>query len=325
LSTDIERRMSAALDDQGSQSRRVDGVGAIIAVRLIGRTGPASRFPTAGAFATYAGVAPIEVAAGERTRHRLSRAGDRQLNSAIHLVAVTQVRMRPSVGRRYHETKIAEGKTRSEAMRALKRRLDIPRAVGVQRRRQGPPHHRIVSRAVVVATAVTASGDREVLGVDVGDSEDEVFWPAFLAQPARPRAARRAPRDLRRPRRPQGVDRPCVHRGQLATPQGPPDAQPARTVPAASKDMVAATVRTIFAQPDAATTRSQLHDVVGLLEERFPKAAELLAAAEGDVCACAAFPRARWRKIASTNPLERVNTEIKRRSNVVGIFPDDAS
>ena len=121
--SDVEQRMSAALDDHGSQLRRVDGVGAITAVRLIGRTGPASRFPTADAFATYAGVAPIEVASGERTRHRLSRAGDRQLNSAIHLVAVTQVRMRHSIGRRYFDAKIAEGKTRNEAMRCLKRRL----------------------------------------------------------------------------------------------------------------------------------------------------------------------------------------------------------
>ena len=79
--------------------------------------------PTAAAFATYAGVAPIEVASGERTRHRLSRAGDRQLNSAIHLIAVTQVRMRKSRGRCYCDTKIAEGKTRNEAMRCLKRRL----------------------------------------------------------------------------------------------------------------------------------------------------------------------------------------------------------
>jgi transposase len=123
LLSDIEHRMTAALDDHGSQLRRVDGVGAITAVRLIGRSGPASRFPTADAFATYAGVAPIEVASGERTRHRLSRAGDRQLNSAIHLVAVTQVRMRRSIGRRYYDTKIAEGKTHNEAMRALKRRL----------------------------------------------------------------------------------------------------------------------------------------------------------------------------------------------------------
>lgn len=119
----IERRMSAALDEQGTRLRQVDGVGSITAVRLIGRTGRASRFPTADAFATYAGVAPIEVASGERTRHRLSRSGDRQLNSAIHLIAVTQVRMSNSTGRSYFDTKIAEGKTRNEAMRCLKRRL----------------------------------------------------------------------------------------------------------------------------------------------------------------------------------------------------------
>jgi len=120
---DIEKRMEAALDERGSRLREVDGVGAVTAVRLIGRTGQASRFATADAFATYAGVAPIEVASGERTRHRLSRRGDRQLNSAIHLIAVTQVRMRDSLGRRYFDRKIAEGKTRNEAMRYLKRRL----------------------------------------------------------------------------------------------------------------------------------------------------------------------------------------------------------
>lgn len=83
----------------------------------------ASRFPTADAFTTYPGVAPIEVASGDRTRHRLSRSGDRQLNSAIHLIAVTQVRMRHSAGRRYFDIKIAEGKSRNEATRYLKRRL----------------------------------------------------------------------------------------------------------------------------------------------------------------------------------------------------------
>ena len=68
-------------------------------------------------------MAPIEIASGEHGRHRLSRAGDRRLNSAIHLIAVTQVRMRHSRGRAYFDTKIAEGKTRNEAMRCLKRRL----------------------------------------------------------------------------------------------------------------------------------------------------------------------------------------------------------
>ena len=97
------------------------------------------------------------------------------------------------------------------------------------------------------------------------------------------------------------------------------------TVNHAHKDMVAATVRTIHAQPDAEATRTQLHAVVAMLEERFPKAAEILANAEADVTAYAVFPKAHWRKISSTNPFERINKEIKRRSNVVGIFPNDAS
>jgi len=186
-------------------------------------------------------------------------------------------------------------------------------------------NHRIVSRAVVVATAVTIDGNREVLGVDVGDSEDEVFWTAFL------RSLRERGLDgvrlvisdahsglkasIARVFNGASWQRCKVHlaRNILAT------------VNHAHKDMVAATVRTIHAQPDAEATRAQLHVVVGMLEDRFPKAAEILAAAEGDVTAYAAFPRAHWRKISSTNPLERINKEIKRRSNVVGIFPDDAS
>ena len=120
---EIEKRMSDALDERGTRLRDVNGVGSITAARLIGRTGRASRFRSADAFATYAGVAPVEIASGDRQRHRLSRSGDRKLNSAIHLVAVTQVRMRDSSGRRYYDTKIAEGKSRNEAMRCLKRRL----------------------------------------------------------------------------------------------------------------------------------------------------------------------------------------------------------
>jgi len=97
------------------------------------------------------------------------------------------------------------------------------------------------------------------------------------------------------------------------------------TVTAASKDMVAATVRTIFAQPSAEACRVQLHEVVRILEGQFPKAAAILEGAEADVLAHTAFPRGHWRKVASTNPLERINKEIKRRSRVVGIFPNEAS
>ena len=86
--------------------------------------------------------------------------------------------------------------------------------------------------------------------------------------------------------------------------------------------MVAALVRTIFAQTDTAATRTQLREVVGHLEGRFDKDAELLADAEHDVTAYAAFHRAHWRKIWSTNPRERVNKQIKQ-SNVLGVFPND--
>ena len=186
-------------------------------------------------------------------------------------------------------------------------------------------HHRIVSRAVVVATAVTIDGNREVLGVDVGDSEDEVFWTAFL-RTLRDRgltgvrlvisdAHAGLKASIARVFAGATWQRCKVHlaRNILAT------------VNHAHKDMVAATVRTIHAQPDADATRTQLHAVVAMLEDRFPKAAEILAAAEADVTAYASFPRAHRRKISSTNPLERINKELKRRSNVVGIFPDDAS
>ena len=186
-------------------------------------------------------------------------------------------------------------------------------------------NHRIVSRAVVVATAVTADGNREVLGLDVGDSEDEVFWTAFL-RTLRDRglggvklvisdAHAGLKASIARVFSGATWQRCKVHlaRNILAT------------VNHAHKDMVAATVRTIYAQPDAASTRTQLHEVVGMLETRFPQAAEILANAEVDVTAYTSFPRAHWRKISTTNPLERINKEIKRRSNVVGIFPDDAS
>jgi transposase len=107
----------------GSQLIKVDGVGPVLAGRLLARTRGMSRFATAAAFASYAGVAPVEVSSAERVRHRLPRGGDRQLNLALHLVAFTQVRMRGSSGRAYYDTKIAAGKTHNEAMRCLKRRL----------------------------------------------------------------------------------------------------------------------------------------------------------------------------------------------------------
>ncbi|MEE1768876.1 IS110 family transposase [Streptomyces sp. JV185] len=93
------------------------------AARLLGRTGNPNRFPTASAFAQYAGTAPIEIASADRARHRLSRRGDRQLNAALHTVAITQIRMPGSRGHAYYQAELAEGKTSREAQRCLKRRL----------------------------------------------------------------------------------------------------------------------------------------------------------------------------------------------------------
>jgi putative transposase len=183
----------------------------------------------------------------------------------------------------------------------------------------------VTSKAVVVATGVTADGRREVLGLDVGDSEDEVFWRAFLTglkkrgltgvrlvvsdQHAGLVAA------LRRAFQGAAHQRCRVHfiRNLLAH------------VPKVQVDMVAAVFRTIFAQPDPdamATTWEQVRDQ---LAGRFPKVGPLMDDAKAEVLAFNAFPRAHWRKIWSTNPLERLNKEIKRRSRVVGIFPNEAA
>jgi len=185
--------------------------------------------------------------------------------------------------------------------------------------------HRIVSRAVVVATAVAADGNREVLDVAVGDSEDEVFWAEFLRR-LRQRglsgvrlvvsdAHSGLKKAISRTLAGAAWQRCRVHlmRNLLAR------------VPKAHAEMVAATVRTIFAQPDAPSTRRQLRAVADTLRASHPAVADLLEEAETDVCAYSSFPRAHWTKIWSTNPLERLHREIKRRCDVVGIFPDDGS
>ncbi|MDV6278666.1 transposase [Rhodococcus erythropolis] len=89
----------------------------------IGRTGRASRFPTAAAYANYNGSAPVQIASADTDRHRLSRYGDRQLNSALYTVAMVQIRMPASAGRAYFDKKIAEGKKPAAARRSLKRHL----------------------------------------------------------------------------------------------------------------------------------------------------------------------------------------------------------
>jgi transposase len=119
LTTQIADMVAAT----GSHLMEVDGVGPVVSGRLLARTRRMSRFPTAAAFASYPGVAPVEVSSAERIRHRLPSGGDRQLNYALHVVAVNQIPMPHSAGRAYYDSKIAAGKTQKEARRCLKRRL----------------------------------------------------------------------------------------------------------------------------------------------------------------------------------------------------------
>ncbi len=93
-------------------------------------------------------------------------------------------------------------------------------------------------------------------------------------------------------------------------------------VPRGAQSMVAAAIRTIFTQPDKDSARDQIRRVSDSLQSRFAKVSELLDGAEDDLLAFMDFPREHWRQLSTTNPLERVNREIKRRTNVVGIFPN---
>jgi transposase-like protein len=96
-------------------------------------------------------------------------------------------------------------------------------------------------------------------------------------------------------------------------------------VPKAAQQMVGATIRTVFAQPDSPSAHQQWRKVADGFRGRFPKLAELMDEAEEDVLSYAAFPQEHWQKIWSNNPLERVNKEVKWRTNVVGIFPNEAA
>jgi transposase len=118
-----KRRITDAVTASGTTVTEVFGVGPIVAAMVIGHTRNVGRFASRDHYAAYCGTAPIEVASGGRSVHRLSLRGNRQLNHAMHIVAVTQIRHRHSPGRAFYDRKIAEGKTSKEALRALKRRI----------------------------------------------------------------------------------------------------------------------------------------------------------------------------------------------------------
>jgi transposase-like protein len=181
---------------------------------------------------------------------------------------------------------------------------------------------RIINVAVVIAVGVNRDGHREILGLDVITTEDGAGWLAFL--------------------------RGLVARGLSGTSLVISDAHPGlvdaiastlvgsawqrcRThymrnlltrVPKSAQSMVATLVRTIFEQPDAASVWAQHARVVEQLAERFPDAATHLAEAAPDVLAFTGFPKEHWRQIWSNNPQERLNKELRRRTDVVGIFPN---
>ncbi len=183
----------------------------------------------------------------------------------------------------------------------------------------------VVSMAVIVATGVTATGEREILGLDVGDSEDEVFWRSFLLSLKQRGLAgvqlvisdqhSGLVKALKRAFQGVAHQRCRVHfaRNLLAH------------VPKGQAELVATAFRMIFAQPTAEDVHAAWDKTRDELATRFPKLGPLMDDAKAEVLAFTTFPREHWRKIWSTNPLERINKEIKRRSRVVGIFPNAAA
>ncbi|MGC5335113.1 IS256 family transposase [Micromonospora sp. DT62] len=181
---------------------------------------------------------------------------------------------------------------------------------------------RTVNVHALIAVGVNADGQREVLGLDVASDEDGAGWLAFL----RSLTARGL----------SGVQLVIsdAHRGLVqAIGAALPGAtwQRCRThylrnlltkVPKTAQPWIATLVRTIFDQPDADAVRAQFQRVVTTIEAKFPAAAEHLADAHDDLLAFTAFPREIWRQIWSNNPQERLNKEIRRRTDVVGIFPN---
>ena len=182
----------------------------------------------------------------------------------------------------------------------------------------------VYPKALVVAYGVHESGRREVIGLDIGETESEAFWVAFL-------------RSLRE-RGLSGV-RLCVsddHLGLknaiariLACPWQRCTVHFVRDMlrhcRPSQRGMVSAALREVFDAPDEVVARERAGQVIERLAEPAPKVSELLAGAEEDLLAFYRFPAAHWSKLRSTNPLERVNREIGRRSDVVGIFPNDAA
>lgn len=182
-------------------------------------------------------------------------------------------------------------------------------------------NHRVPSKAVVIAIGLNSEGKREVLGMDVGYAETEEFWTSFLRS--------LTDRGLR------GVELVTsdAHSGLKAAIEQCLGGQWQRcrvhfmrnllaSVSKGQKGLVAATVRTAFEQPTQAQAKTQWRQIADTLRENFPRVSQLMDEAEEDVLAYMAYPPGIWSMIASTNGLERLNREVKRRCDTVQIFPN---
>ena len=192
---------------------------------------------------------------------------------------------------------------------------------------------RVVCRALVVATGVSAEGRREILGMALGDAETVDFWTSFL------RSLRERGLKVPSPEDPTGVVLVTsdAHAGIRAAVRAIlPGASWQRCrvhfarnitsrLGSARSKPVNALVSTIFAQTSQEAVIAQYQHVIDTLRDPFPEIAQMLKDAEPDLTAFAAFPREHWQKIWSNNPIERLNREIKRRADVVQVFPDSES
>ena len=185
-------------------------------------------------------------------------------------------------------------------------------------------NNRIVSVAVIIAIGVNNDGRREVLGMDIGPSEAETFWTAFLRKLARRglRGVRLITSDAN-----EGI-KAAVGKVMNATWQRCRVHFMRNALAYAGKSgrrVVSAFIATAFAQDDSEAARAQWRKVADQLRPTIGKLAAFMDEAEADVLAYTTFPKDHWTKIYSTNPIERPNGEIKRRTNVVGIFPNEAA
>jgi transposase len=169
LLRETKKKLATAVRASGTSLTEVFGIGPVVAATVIGDVRDVSRFAGRDRFAAYNGTAPIEVSSGNRVIHRLSRRGNRRLNHAIHMTAITQIRYKHSEGRAYYDKKIAEGKTSREALRALKRQISdaIYRCLKADAARiatastQGPGGH---AGSDSVASAAGSHPERRLFG-----------------------------------------------------------------------------------------------------------------------------------------------------------------